>query len=264
MGSWEDIMRAWLNVLAVGLLATVWIHATPQTGEIIVLTGMGPETGVRQLAAAFEQATGHKVTVSFETGPSLDQKVDSNAPADLVAGGPEQIDDLIKKGKVAAGTNTPFSLAGLGLSVRAGAPKPDIRTPEAFRAAMLAAKSVGYSRGCSGQHTAEGIEKLGISEQMRAKVKLTGGGPVAEYLAKGDFELGIQQTNVLVGVPGTDYVGPLPGFLNTPCPFNVGLMAVSKQPELARTMIAFMISPEAGPLLRKGYMDPVKLVSAAR
>src|SRR6266436_7969441 len=86
------------------------------------------------------------------------------------------------------------------------------------------------------------IGKLGIADQMKPKIKLTGGGPVAEYLAKGDFELGIQQTNVLVGIPGTDYVGPLPGFTNKPCPFNVGLMAVSKQSDLAREMIKFMTS----------------------
>ena len=251
-------MKTGLNVLALGLLITAWIHAAPQTKElpqeIVVLTSMGPETGVRQLAAAFQKSTGHKVIVSFEV--SLNQKVDANAPADLVAGGPEQIDVFLKQRKVVAGTDTPFSLAGLGLSVRAGAPKPDIRTPEAFTAAMLAAKSIGYSRGCSGLHAAEGIAKLGIAEQMKAKTTLAGPGPVAEYVAKGDFEIGIQQTNVLLGVPGADYVGPLPGFLNTPCPFSVGLLSVSKQPELARTLITFMTSPAAAPLLRQANMDP--------
>ena len=93
---------------------------------------------------------------------------------------------------------------------------------------------------------------------MKSKIKLTGGGPVAEYLAKGDFELGIQQTNVLVGIPGTDYIGPLPGFTNKPCPFNVGLMASSKQPDLAREMLKFMTSLEAISLLQKGHMEPAR------
>jgi molybdate transport system substrate-binding protein len=251
-------MRIYGSALAVGLLALAGTSGAGQAAELWIMTTMGPSTGVFEVAAGFEKATKNKVTVTFETGASLDQKLQSNAPADLIASGPGQVEDLMQKGKVAPGTNTPFGLAGLGASVKAGAPRPDISTLDAYKAVLLAAKSVGYSRGCSGTHAAEGIEKLGIGEQMKPKIKLTGGGPVAEYLAKGDFELGIQQTNVLVGVPGTDYIGPLPGFANKPCPFNIGLMAVSKQQELAREMMKFMTSPEAISLLQKGHMEPAK------
>jgi molybdate transport system substrate-binding protein len=84
------------------------------------------------------------------------------------------------------------------------------------------------------------------------------GGPVTDYLAHGDFEIGIQQTNIMVGVPGTDYVGPLPGFLNKPCPSSVAVLTASKEPDAARAMIRFMISPEAAPLLRKTHVEPAK------
>jgi molybdate transport system substrate-binding protein len=124
--------------------------------------------------------------------------------------------------------------------------------------AALAAKSIGYSRGCSGTHAAEGIVRLGIAEQMKPKTMLTAGLPVAQYLAKGDFEIGIQQTNELVGIPGTDYVGPLPGYLNKPCAYNVGLSAISKQQDLARAMIRFMMSQDGISLLQKGHMEPVR------
>ena len=88
---------------------------------------------------------------------------------------------------------------------------------------------------------------------MKPKLTLTGGGngPVTFFLARGDFELGIQQTNIMVGAPGTDYVGPVPAALNKPCPNSVALLTVSKEPDAARAMIKFMISPEAAPLLRK-------------
>jgi molybdate transport system substrate-binding protein len=142
--------------------------------------------------------------------------------------------------------------------VRMGAPHPDISTLDKYKAVLLGAKSVGYSRGCSGTNTAKGIEELGITDQMKSKTVLTAGGPVAEYLAKGDFELGIQQTNVLVGIPGTDFVAPLPGAMNKPCPFNVGLMTSSKQPDLARAMMKFMVDPNSGSYLQKGHMDPVR------
>jgi molybdate transport system substrate-binding protein len=129
---------------------------------------------------------------------------------------------------------------------------------EAYKATLLAAKSIGYSYGCSGMHAAEGIEKLGLTEQLKAKTVRTGNGPVTDYLAKGDFEIGIQQTNIMVGVAGTDYVGIPPGFMNKPCPSSVALLTVSKEQEAARKLIAFMISPEAAPLLRKTHAEPYK------
>ena len=103
------------------------------------------------------------------------------------------------------------------------------------------------------QHAADGIEQLGLTEQLKPKLQLTGGGngPVTFFLARGDFELGIQQTNIMVGAPGTDYVGPVPAGIDKPCPNSVGLLTVSKEPDAARAMIKFMTSPEAAPLLAR-------------
>jgi len=157
-----------------------------------------------------------------------------------------------------ASTVTPFVLAGLGLSVRAGAPKPDISTVDAYKATLLAAKAIGYSSGCSGTNIAEGIAQLGLTEPLKSKTTFTSGGPVTDYLARGDFEIGIQQTNIMVGVPGVDYVGPLPGFLNKPCPSSVAVLTASKEPGAARALIRFMISREAAPLLRKTHVEPAK------
>jgi molybdate transport system substrate-binding protein len=123
---------------------------------------------------------------------------------------------------------------------------------------LLAAKSIGYSRGCSGQHVAQGIAQLGLTEQLKPKIVLTGGGtgPVTFFLARGDFELGIQQSNIMVGAPGTDFVGPVPGHVNLPCPSSVGLLTVSKERDAAQAMIKFMISPAAAPLLRRVHEAP--------
>src|SRR5262245_11633391 len=225
--------------------------------DLVILTNQGATPGVKELAAAFERASGHKVSVIQVEGDALDQRIASGS-ADLVTANPPAIEDLVKKGKVVGGTVTPFVLAGLGLSVRAGIPKPDISTVEAYKATLVAAKSIGYSRGCSGTNVAEGIARLGLTEQLKAKTILTSGGPVADYLARGDFEVGIQQTNIMVGVPGTVYVGPLPGSLNKPCPSSVGLLTTSKQPDAARAMIKFMASPEAAPLLRKTHVEPAR------
>jgi molybdate transport system substrate-binding protein len=249
---------AWRRFAAAGLLAMLAALPQARAADLVVVSNQGATPGVRELAAAFERASGHKVTVVQEAGAALDQRL-ANGPADLITSNPGQIDDLVKNGKVVAGSAVPFALAGLGVSVRAGMPKPDISTVEAYKAALLAAKSIGYSRGCSGTHAAEGIEALGLTAQLKDKTVRADGGPVVEYLAKGDFELGIQQTNIMVGAPGTEYVGPPPGFLNKPCPSSVALTTVSKQQDAARAMIKFIVSPEAAPLLRKTYVEPARL-----
>ena len=247
------------SIAAAGMLLGS-LPLSVDAAELVILTNQGATPGVRELATAFSQASGHKVTVIQEAGAALERRLNSPAPGDLLTANPEPFDDLIKKGKVVPGTVTPFVLAGLGVSVRAGAPKPDISTVDAYKAALIAAKSIGYSFGCSGTHVADGIEKLGLTEQLKAKTVRTGGaangGPVTDYLARGDFEIGIQQTNIMVGVAGTDYVGPVPGVINKPCQSNVALLTGSKEPDAARAMIAFMASPAAAPLLRKTHVEP--------
>ena len=254
-------MRRSVTFAAACLVGALSLGLMPQraaTGiELVILTNQGATPGVRELAAAFSRGSGHKVTVIQPEDAELAQRT-TNGPADLVTGNPPLIAELVKSGKAVAGTVTPFVLAGLGLSVRAGMPKPDISTMDAYKATLLAAKSIGYSRGCSGTNIAEGIAQLGLTEQLKAKTTFTTGGPVTDALARGDFEIGIQQTNIMVGVPGTEYVGPLPGFLNKPCPSSVALLTVSKEPDAARAMIRFMISPEAAPLLRKTHVEPAK------
>ena len=249
-------MKSWACAIAV-LFASVTESAMSQAAEITVLASQGNLPGLNALAAAFGRASGHKVTVVQEVGKALEERLNSG-PADLVAGNPPVLEGHVKKGRVVAGTVTPYMLAELGVSVRAGAPKPDISTVDAYKATLLAAKSIGYSRGCSGTSVAEGIAQLGLTEQLKAKTSFTTGGPVTDFLARGDFEIGIQQTNIMVGVPGTDYVGPLPGFLNKPCPSSVAVLAASKEQDAARAMIRFMISPGAAPLLRKTHVEPAK------
>ncbi len=253
----SHVIAALLLCMSGSAMSESAMSESAMSAELIVLSSQGNSPGVKELAAGFARASGHKVTVLNEAGSALEQRL-ANGPADLIMGGPDALNGLAKKGRVVAGSVTPYMLAGLGVSVRAGAPKPDISTVEAYTKTLLAAKSVGYSYGCSGQHAAEGIAQLGLTEQIKAKLTLTGAGkgPVTFFLARGDFELGIQQTNIMVGAPGTDYVGPVPAALNKPRPNSVALLTVSKEPDAARAMIKFMISPEAAPLLRKVHEAP--------
>ena len=246
-------LRTWMLSLS---LLTAWGMCSLQAAEITILAGMGNVSGINDLAPAFERASGHKVVVRFLPTADLAGVINSNAPADVLTAGPQAIDDFIAKGKVVAGTHVDFGKAGVGVSVKAGAPKPDIGSVEAFKRAMLNSRSIGYSNGGSGNIAAKVMEKLGIAGELKARTKFVNGRPVAEAVANGEIELGIQQINVLLPVPGADYVGPLPGELQDYVLFSLGVMAVSKQQDVAKAFQAFAIAPENAALLRKSSMEP--------
>jgi len=224
--------------------------------EIIILANQGAVSAVRDLAPAFEKASGHKVVVSLQQGQAMNQKIESNDPADLVSSFFESFDGLVKRGKVVAGSAAEYARAGNGVAVKAGAPKPDISTADAFKRAMLAAKSIGHSSMGTGPYNTKLFQRLGIYDDIKGKIKIIQGRPVAAAVAAGDVEIGIQQTNVVQPFPGTDYVGPLPPELIEYGRFSLGVLTVSKEPETARAFIKFATSPEAAPLIRKSAMEP--------
>jgi molybdate transport system substrate-binding protein len=213
----------------------------------------GVVSSLHDLAPAFERATGHKLIVSQEG--DLNGKVNGNAPADLVAASPQAIADYIAKGKV-VGVRVDFARAGVGVAVKAGAPRPDIGTPDAYKRAMLSAKSIAYSRGGSGNLTHKVMEKLGIVEQIKDKTTRTEGVPIAEIVAKGDAEIGMHQINVILPVRGADYIGPLPPGLQDYVLFSLGVLSVSKQQDTAKAFAAFASAPENAALIRKSGMEP--------
>ena len=253
-------MRTMASVTTLGMIATMAMAMTGagnvRAAELTVLANQGAVSGVRDLAAGFEKATGHKVIVVFAQGTEMNEKIDANAPADLVSQFLDQFDGLVKRGKVVAGSYVEYARVGNGVAVKAGAPKPDISTPEAFKQAMLNAKAIGHSNNGTGSFNTKLFQRLGIYDQIKDKIVISNGGPIAGEVAKGTFEIGLQQVNVIQPFPGTDYVGPLPAELMEYGHIGIGLLTVSQQPEAATELLKFMTSPEAGPLLRKSGMEP--------
>ena len=244
---------------AVCILAALgaMLSGAARAADLVIVTNQGAVPSLKEIAAAFKRTSGNNVSVILAEGSILEQRLASGT-VDLVSQNPGPMAELVKQGKIVAGTVTPFQLAELGVAVKAGAPKPNIGTAEAYKSALLAAKSIGYSRGCSGTNIGEGIAKLGLTDQLKAKTVFTTTGPVTDYVARGDVEIGLQQSNIMAGVPGVDYVGPVPSPLNRPCQSNVGLTTTSKEPDAARALIRFMVSPEAAPLIRKTHAEPFK------
>jgi molybdate transport system substrate-binding protein len=252
-------MRAWAKIaIGAALAGRLWVGDGAMAAEITIFTSMGSLSGVTDLAAAYEKVSGHKVIVAARIGPALPKALNSNEPGDIVANFSNGFDALIKQGKVVPGSVVEFTRAGVGVAIKQGAPKPDISTVEAFKQTMLKAKSIGYSKSGSGLIAERGLQRLGIFDQVKDRVHYLEGTPVAVFIAKGEVEIGMQQSNAIVPVAGAEYVGPLPGELQEYLYFSVGLLSISKEPEVARAFMKFMAAPENAVHLRKSAMEPPK------
>ena len=247
-----------LSGAIIGALLSLSVGTMAQAADITIFTSMGSLSGVTDLAAAYEKASGHKVTVARRIGPALPKALNSDEPGDIVANFSNAFDGLIKQGKVVPGGVVEFARAGVGVAIKKGAPRPDIATVEGFKQTMLKAKSIGYSKAGSGLIAERGLQRLGILDQIKDKVRYLEGTPVAVFVAKGEVEIGMQQSNAIVPVAGAEYAGPLPGELQEYLYFSAGLLSISKQPDAARAFMAFMASPEAAVHLRKSAMEPPK------
>jgi molybdate transport system substrate-binding protein len=248
----------WSKALAVaGCLCAVLAASAVNAAEISVLSSTAMREVLEELVPAFERASGHKVTINFQSGVNVSAKIREGAVADLVITAGPALDELAKEGKVVAGSRVDFVRAMVGVAVRAGARKPDIRTPEAFKSALLAAKSIGYSKGPSGTHLMSVMQRLGVAEELKPKlVQPELGQRVGAMVAKGDVEIGVQQINELLPIPGIDFVGPLPNELQTALIYSTGLPATAKEREVAAALVKFLTSEAALPVFKKLGMEP--------
>jgi molybdate transport system substrate-binding protein len=250
-------MRLWSKIAALACcLSALMATGAANAADITVVSTPGPMPDVMgTLVPMFERASGHKVTISFKSAPDIAAQLKAGANVDLVIGGTETFDGLIKDGLVGKDLSS-LMISKVGIAVKAGAPKPDVSTVEKFKAALLAAKTVGYSRGASGQHFLTVIERLGIADAIKAKAVIAQGEPVGAVIAKGKAEIGVQQVAELLPVPGIDFLGPLPGDLQKKIPYSAGIATKAKDAATAKALVAFLRSETALAVLKKKGMDP--------
>ena len=252
MGRWSRIATvaaSWLSVAIAG--------STAQAADVELVTTGAVEFILRDLIPPFEKATGHKVNMSvFGTVIAVD-KLKGGLAADLVLLNPQVLGDLQKDGKIVPGSIAPVFHSRAGVAVRAGAPKPDISTVEAFKQALLKAKTIGHSTGVSGVHFSKTvIPRLGIGEQIKDQIRISKGFPVGVLVAKGEAEIGIHQIAELLPVKGIDIVGELPAELQTVLVYATGVHANAKQAEAARALAQFVTLESAVGAIRKNGMEP--------
>ena len=209
-----------------------------------------------EIVPQFERAHGAGVEVEFRLSAALKRAIQDGAPFDVAILPRPELDDLIAFGAIARDSAVDVARSTVGLAVRAGAAKPDIGSVDALQRALLQARSIAYSDGPSGAYVAELLAKLGIAAAVAAKIKLTSG-PVAELVARGEAELGMQQIIAILPVAGAELVGPLPAELQNVIVYAAGLSSRAATAQAARDFLGFMRGEQAKRQMRAKGLDPV-------
>ncbi|SRR6266508_1121018 len=251
-------MRATI-IRAAGLTAASILICTSmaQATEIKVLASNALKEAYLELVPGFEKASEHKVVTTWSGTNDILKRMAAGETYDLVIMAGPAIDDLIKQGKIVPGSRVDLAKSGVGVAVRAGAPKPDISSGDALKRALLAAKSIAYSSGPSGVYIAGLFQRLGIADELKPKIKQTQpGNPVGEVIARGEAEIGFQQISELLPIAGIDYIGPLPPDVQHVTVFSGGIHTGAKQPDAAKALVKFITAPAAAPVIKKKGMEP--------
>ena len=247
--------------------AALSIAGAANAADVHVMISAGFYGVYAELASAFERTSGHRLLTT--RGPSMGDSPEA-IPARLARGEAADVvildggaaDELGRRGMLRPDSKVELARSLIGMAVRAGAPKPDIGSVEAFRSALLAAKSIAYSDSGSGTYLATKLfAKLGVADQVAAKSrKVRGppsGEPVAAVVARGEAEIGFQQVSELIHVQGVTFVGAIPAELQPGFSFAGALTSTARQPEAAGALIRFLASPEAAPTILKAGLMPI-------
>jgi len=251
-------LRAGAAIIAILLLAKFAIAAD----EIRVMTSGAFTAAYLQLAPEFERVTGHRIVTeatSMGTGStSIRARLDRGDAIDVVIVADRDLEELIKVGRIRAGTRVDLARSAIGMAVRRGAPKPDISSVDGLRRTLLDARSIAYSASVSGTYlSTELFQRLGIADRVLPKSRRIEGERVGAVVARGEAEIGFQQISELLPVPGIDFVGPLPSDVQRVTVFSAGVGVAATHPEVAKSFIAFLSSIAAVPAIRKTALEAV-------
>ena len=234
--------------------------STPQKDnpdELKLLMSNSTRAVFAELLPEFERATGIRVTTECDPAQIMLKRIADGEKADLAILGQAAIDALAAKGKIAPESRRTLARCGVGIAVRSGAPKPDVSSVEAFKRAILDAKSIAHTtQGASGKHFSMIAQRLGIADEVRAKAVTNPGGLIGELVMAGKAELAIQQIPELMAVAGLDLVGPLPQELQAISVVTAGIFADSRQAVAAQALLEFLATPPSARVFRAKGLEP--------
>ena len=252
------------HVFGTIVLVTLGLLVSPgraYADDIHVMTSGAFTAALLELALAFERATGHRIVVgaTTSTGPdSVQNRIRRGEPVDVIIMADASLHAFIRDGRVVAASRVEVARSAIGMAVRAGAPRPDVSTVEAFTRALLEAKSIAYSASVSGTYLAtELVQRLGIAGDVLPKSRRIEGERVGAVVARGEAEIGFQQISELLPIQGITLVGPLPPEVQRVTVFSAGIAASSKHTAAARALVRFLASPAASSTVTKSGMEAI-------
>jgi len=226
---------------------------------IDVLCTLGMRSVLVDVADAFTREKGVEFSASYQSTVALMERIAHGESADIAIVTDIAIETLIAQGRVLRESRRDLASSGVGLAVRAGAPPPDISTPDALKHALLSARSITYTvTGASGIYFAQVIERLGIADAVKAKA-IVRDGLAGELAARGEVELAVQQVSELMQVKGIDIVGPLPPEVQKSTVFSAGIFTSAKNPADAVALIAWLSTPATAAIIRAKGMEPLQV-----
>lgn len=227
-----------------------------EAAEIKLIGATPMRAVVKTIGAQFERETGHRLAAKFVSGPVVKREIDGGEPFDLAISITPAIDALVKEGKLVAATRIDVAYAGVGVGVRAGAPKPDVSTSEAFKRALLDAQSVAHSsEGASGAYFKGLLERLGIFEQMQPKLRPLAPAALEKAIPNGEAEMIVVTISVIMA-GAAEFVGPVPAELQFYNRFAAALGGRAREPEAAKALLATFTSTAATAVLKANGMEP--------
>jgi molybdate transport system substrate-binding protein len=243
-------------IACAGFLGFAAQKGAAQVKPVRVLVSNGMKGAMEELQSQCERDIGHPLTLQFSSTAALKKRIQDGEAFDLTIITDEAVGDLIKQGKLASGT--PVARSELGIGIRSGAAKPDIRTPDALKGTLGDAKSITYPQdGASRRDIEKMFERLGIAAEVAPKIILApGSGPATESVAAGKAALVITLFSEIVPVPGVEILGPLPGEFHSDVRFSAAISRTSQSGEAAKALIAFMAGPRAASVFKAKGLEP--------
>ena len=226
--------------------------------RIIVATPM--KAAITDLAAQFERLTGNRVVVESAAAPSIKKMIDGGANFDAIILASGLFDEMTKQGKIESGTATPVARVGIGIAIRAGAPRPDLSSVDALKKSLRAAKLIAFTDPATGSaggvNAARAIDRLGMTDELKSRVRVYPTGTFPRPLVEGEVDLWLTQTSEIVQSPGVAAAGALPPELQNYTIYVAGMLPGAKETKVVRNFISFVAAPNAMPALKAMGMEP--------
>ena len=255
--------RPHAKTIAISALLAICLLAPSNrafSAELKVLSSTALKAAMEELTPQFEHTSEYKLAITYGPSAALKPRIEAGEAFDLALITPASIDELIKQGRIEPGSRSNIGRTGIGVAIRAGAPRPDIGTAAAFKRALLEAKSITYGDpargGLSSVYFIGLLERLGIADQIKAKARLGTASEGVRPVAAGEAELGIGQASEIPLVPGVELLGLFPAELQSYTDVTAGISAHAKEADGAKALIKFLTAPASVPVFKAKGFEP--------